>query len=342
MTDLTVLMTVYNGEAYLRETVESVLKQTYKDFKILVVDNASTDSSREIIRTYNDKRIHLVELSENIGQVAALNKGLEMIDTKLVARMDADDINHPQRFQKQVATLEQNPEISICGTFATTFGAKQVRWTYPCSDAGIKVKLLFECSLVHPSVMMRKDRLDKYGLKYDDTLKHSYDWDLWQRAALHLQFANIPDNLINYRLHEKSESTRTLDLQEEVAKKLDDVTLARLGLQNHPLRTIHRETATETQKILNRDEPFLHQVKEWFDKLREANRIHKIYDTAVLDEFLKERFFVVLTKNTRHRKTAYHYYREQKLSRYVPLLWTAKFLLKLFTPGNKGTPLEPR
>jgi glycosyltransferase involved in cell wall biosynthesis len=101
MPELTVLMTVYNGEAYLRETIDSILNQTYKDFKFLILDNASTDSSREIIRSYNDPRIELAALPENIGQAAALNKGLDMIDTPLVARMDADDISLPHRLTRE-------------------------------------------------------------------------------------------------------------------------------------------------------------------------------------------------------------------------------------------------
>ncbi|MCP4217272.1 MAG: glycosyltransferase [bacterium] len=328
MSKLTVLMTVYNGATYLPKTMESILEQSYRDFTFLIVDNASTDDSRNIIRSYNDYRVQLVELPENIGQVAALNKGLELIEDGYVARMDADDISLPDRFKRQVDFLDANPSIGICGTRATTFGAKTVTWAHPSKPEDIKVKLLFECALVHPSVMMRKERLDKFNLTFDASLNHSYDWDLWLRASRHMDIANIPEVLLQYRLHQASESTRTLDLQESAAKKLDDESLAFLGLQNHPLRPIHRDTAAETLKILNREEEFLHLVKEWFDTLKDANRIKRIYQQEALERFLDERFFIVLTKNTRHWKTAFKYYKQKKLYRRVPLIWSLKFLLK--------------
>ncbi|MFC1937085.1 glycosyltransferase family 2 protein [Chloroflexota bacterium] len=106
---MTVLMTVYNGEPYLYEAVASILAQTYRDFRFLILDNASTDNSRGVIRSFNDPRIKLVELPENIGLVAALNRGLEMIDTPFVARMDADDISLPTRLEKELNELQNSP-----------------------------------------------------------------------------------------------------------------------------------------------------------------------------------------------------------------------------------------
>ncbi|MCP5104418.1 MAG: glycosyltransferase [bacterium] len=335
MAKLTVLMTVYNGEAYLRETVESILAQTYKDFIFLILDNASSDGSRDIINSYDDKRIELVPLPENIGQVAALRKGLGMVKTELAARMDADDISLPERFERQVSFLESRPEVGICGTFAHTFGVKRVKWSYPCRPEEIKVKLLFECSLVHPSVMMRKDLLDKFQLNYDDTLSHSYDWDLWQRASHCFDIANIPGYLLEYRLHEQSESQRTVDLQAETAGRLDDVSLERLGLQNHPLRGVHRDVATETANIKNREADFFDRVKEWFDVLEEANRVHDVYDEQALHRFLKQRFFIVLTKNGGHGRSAFSYFKSQHIRRYVPLSWSLKFLVKLIIKKKK-------
>ena len=118
MTDphLTVLMTVYNGEPYLKQAVASILNQTYQKFNFYILDNASSDNSTEIIKSFNDKRIKLIKLSSNIGQTRALNLGLKMIKTKYTARMDADDIALPTRFEKQIKYLINNPNVSIVGT----------------------------------------------------------------------------------------------------------------------------------------------------------------------------------------------------------------------------------
>ena len=118
---LTVLMTVYNGEQYLKDAVASILNQTYRNFHFLILDNASTDNSREIISEFKDSRIELVELIENIGHTAALNRGLKLIDTPLVARMDADDISFKNRLELQINFLEENKDIDILGSWAIEF-----------------------------------------------------------------------------------------------------------------------------------------------------------------------------------------------------------------------------
>jgi glycosyltransferase involved in cell wall biosynthesis len=322
-------MTVYNGAEYLRETVESVLNQTYADFTFLIVDNASTDGSKDIIKSYDDERIELAPLPENIGQIAALNKGLERIEGGLVARLDADDICMPRRLEEQAAFMETHPETGFCGTYTAAFkGSKTTRWAYPTDSAGIKVNLLFECAMVHPSVVIRKEVLDQYRLRYDETMNHSFDWDLWQRMAQHTEAANIPKYLVRYRLHEKSESQRTLDLQEAAAKRLDDRTLGQLGLADHPLRRVHRDASLITFNAANRGLEFLEQVIEWFKLLEESNKKHKIYHELTLHRFLKKRLFVVLTHNASLGKAARKIFFKEHLHRYIPLPWTLKFIMK--------------
>ncbi len=280
MAKLTVLMTVYNGEAYLRETIDSILNQTYKDFKFLILDNASTDGSREIIRSYHDPRIELVALPENIGQVAALNKGLDMIDTLYAARMDADDISLPRRFERQIAFMETHPEVGVCGTFVRVFlqqNKKEIKYRWPTKPEDIKVNLMFECCLPHPGVMLRKPFFDQYKLRYDEKIGHSFDWDLWQRAVDHFDLANLPEFHLRYRLHPANESKKTDHLQEKAALKLYKRSLKKLGLQDHPLRQVHRDVAFETFNVINREPEFLDQVVQWFRELEWRGFIRKAH-----------------------------------------------------------------
>ena len=229
-----------------------------------------------------------------------------------------------------MAFLRKHPHIGICGTFATTFGEKKpCRWSYPCAAPEIKVKLLFECSFVHSSVMMRRDLLEQYGLKYNPRLQHSYDWELWQKAAQNFDLANIPKYLIKYRVHDQSVSAKTLDMQIQTAKNLDDVSLRQLNLEHHPLRQIHRDTAFETLNIKNRGKGFLDQVNEWFRTLQEANRTYPIYNEEALDRFLKKRMFIVLTNNTQHPQPAAQYFFKKKLYLYISWMWSLKFILKI-------------
>jgi glycosyltransferase involved in cell wall biosynthesis len=338
MVNLTVLMTVYNGEAYLREAVESILNQTYRDFKFLILDNASTDSSREIIRSYDDPRIQLVALPENIGQVAALNKGLDMIDTPLVARMDADDISLPRRFERQVAFMAVHPEIGVCGTFTEVFShqdKKETLYRWPTKPEDIKVKLMFECCLPHPGVMLRKTFFDRYGLRYDEKIGHSFDWELWQRAGDHFGLANLPEFHLRYRFHPENESKKTSNLQEAAALKLDDRSLGRLELHRHPLRQVHRDVAFETFNVKNREPGFLNRVVQWFGELENANKKHRIYSQEALHRFLRERLFVVLHYNKAHPKLILELFFKERLYKDVGVFRSIKFLVKVFlsSPG---------
>jgi glycosyltransferase involved in cell wall biosynthesis len=331
MPKLTVLMTVYNGEDYLRETIESILNQTYKDFKFLILDNASSDSSREIIGSYNDPRIELVALPENIGQVAALNKGLDMIDTPLLARMDADDISLPRRFERQAAFMEAHPEVGVCGTLANAFdGQQKTKWRWPTNHEDIKVKLLFECCLAHSSVMIRKSLFDSSHLEYDEKIGHSFDWELWQRAVDHFELANLPEFHLRYRLHPENESKKTAHLQKTAALKLDDRSLERLELHEHPLRQVHRDVAFETFNFKNREPEFLRQVVHWFQELENANKKHGIYSLEALQRFLRERLFVVLHYNTAHPGLILKLFFNERLYRDVGVFRSIKFLVKVF------------
>jgi glycosyltransferase involved in cell wall biosynthesis len=338
MTDLTVLMTVFNGAAYFRETIESILNQTYGDFKFLIIDNASTDKSREIVRSYDDPRIHLEALPENIGQVAALNKGLDMIDTPLLARMDADDISMPKRFERQMAFMEKHPEIGICGTFAVAFTekeqppkpARETKWEKPCTPEDIKARLLFGCCMVHPSVMMRKDLLDKYKLRYNEQIGFSEDWDLWLRASEHFALANIPEYLLRYRIHGGSVSSRNVEPQKKVDEQLIQKTLEPLGLADHPLHGIHKEIAlATTYNARDREPEFISRVREWFREITAANQKTRIYDDKALQKAMRGRLFIVLRANARLKGLVLKIFFKERLYREAGFIPTLKFLAKV-------------
>lgn len=328
---LTVLMSVKNGEPYLRETVESILDQTYRDFDYLILDNASKDNSREIIRSFNDPRIRLIELPEDIGQVAALNKGLDMIETPLVARMDADDISMPRRFERQVAFMERHPEIGVCGTYAVAFeGEKQVRWQKPCRPDDVKARLLFGCCLAHPSVMLRKELFDKYRLRYDEKIGFSEDWELWLRASRHFPLANIPEYLLKYRIHTSSVSSRYFDERQKVDERLLEKALEPLGLDDHPLHGIHKEIALATTfNAKGRDAEFISRVREWFRELAAANRETGIYNQRSLQKAMNGRLFLVLNLNPQLKGLVLKIFLKERLFLYTGFLSSIKFLVKV-------------
>lgn len=232
---VTVLMTVYNGLPFLREAIESVLGQGFRDFEFLIVDDASTDQSVETIQSYSDERIRLIKNSVNLGQNGSLNKGLAEAQGEFVVRLDQDDMCLPGRIETQVAFLASNPEISAAGTWAYSMdehSRKTGVWKWNVSDFGKLVGLLLlgRCALLHPSAAYRRQTILDLG-GYDNTFGLASDYALWIDLVLaHRRVAVIPAQLIMYRSHGKRQSalkshlhwTHTAQAHEKLVRALSD------------------------------------------------------------------------------------------------------------------------
>lgn len=219
---LTVLMTVRDGEPYLREAVESILKQTFQDFHFLVLDNASTDSSREVIRGFDDGRIELVELPEDVGQTAALNRGLQMIETPWVARIDADDVSLPGRLEMQMSYLRENPGVVLLGAGVRKIdgsGRTLREVEVAVDDVELRWRLLVHSTgFAHSAVVFHAGAARKAG-GYAEELRHAQDYGLWCCMARSGRIANIPDRLVFVREH-GSNVTDPVRAEQEVRKVL--------------------------------------------------------------------------------------------------------------------------
>lgn len=200
--EITVLMPVYNGERFLKEAIESILNQTFENFEILIINDGSTDTSKEIITSYSDQRIRLVENTRNIGLAASLNNGLRMARGRLMARQDADDISLPHRFQCQTAYMKTHPDTVLLGTQGIDIDEKGIcigSLLKPESMGGIRWYLLFDNPFIHTSVMFHKDTvLNKLG-GYDEDFPCAQDYDLWSRTACSYTAANLGEYLVQKR-----------------------------------------------------------------------------------------------------------------------------------------------
>ena len=207
MPKVTVLMPVYNGEKYLRQAIDSILSQTFSDFNFLIIDDGSSDKSREIIQSYQDTfpKVKLLSNPQNIGLMASLNKGIKEIGSTYIARMDADDVAFPCRLEKQIQFLEEHPNISVLGTNMIVvdenlnFLEKQC---LPSKSLQIKWNLYFGCCIAHPTVMMRRSILFDIGV-YNENFKNTEaeDYELWLRATKKYEFYNLVQPLLYYRIH---------------------------------------------------------------------------------------------------------------------------------------------
>ncbi|HOV13573.1 MAG TPA: glycosyltransferase [Spirochaetota bacterium] len=198
---ISVILPVYNGSLYLKEAIDSILKQTFTDFEFIIINDGSKDNSEEIIKSYKDYRIIYIS-QQNRGLAATLNIGIKLSKGKYIARMDQDDISLPVRFEKQIDFLEKNINYDLVGTWAKIFPDKTNKrfHKHPTDNIKLKYFLLFNNPFVHSSVMIRKSVFDKVGFYSEDKGRQPpEDYELWSRIARVSFIANIPEVLLFYR-----------------------------------------------------------------------------------------------------------------------------------------------
>ena len=217
---ITVLMPVFNAERYLTEALDSILAQTYCNFRLLIIDDASTDSSRDIIEAVSDYRVENIRLDKSRGVSYALNLALDLADTEFVARMDADDIATPDRFDQQLKFLTENPDVGVCGSSIEMLrGNSKCVVRYPKTHDEILGSLaIFKRSICHPSVMIRLSELQ--GARYCESYAHSEDLHMWHNLIRHTRFHNIQKPLLAYRMHDSQVSARYKTTQIDGTRRL--------------------------------------------------------------------------------------------------------------------------
>lgn len=216
--EVTVLMSVYNGETHLKEAVESILNQTFRDFEFIIINDGSMDGTAAILAPYEsiDRRIHIYH-QENRGLIASLNRGCQLSKGKYIARMDADDISLPDRIAKQVGYMETHQDVGVIGTWVDVIDDKcriVGSWHMPTASGVIGWSLFFANPLAHSSVIIRRNVVERLGFYRSDAL-HAEDYDLWARASLITRIVNMPEVLLQYRLSHQSVSSRYSKTQEQ-------------------------------------------------------------------------------------------------------------------------------
>ncbi len=198
---VSVIMSVYNSEKYLEDSVKSMLSQTHQDFEFIIINDASTDGTEKILKKFDDPRIKIITNHENLGLTKSLNKGIKLAKGKYIARMDADDISLPQRLETQVNFLEKNPDYALVGSsYYQIDGTGKINTLINVltGDPQIKEGLKKQNWFGHGSVMMRKDALLRIG-GYDERFKFSQDYDLWLKFSELYKIANIDEPLYCWR-----------------------------------------------------------------------------------------------------------------------------------------------
>lgn len=217
MPEISIIMSVYNGEDYLAETMDSIVNQTYKDWELIAINDCSTDSTAQILSSYaeKDERIKLYTNEVNLRLQASLNKAISLCSGKYIARMDADDICLPKRFERQYKFMEENPDVSLSSCrFMTVKNGVYISGGVGgrCDSDAIRAMLLVSNPILHPGVIARAEVLKEF--KYDAAYTCTEDLELWTRLAMAgKKMAILPECLLIYRLHDKQITSTTMEKQ---------------------------------------------------------------------------------------------------------------------------------
>ncbi len=325
---VTVLMPVFNAESFLPEAIESILKQTFSDFELLMINDCSTDRSVEIINSYKDSRIRLVSNEKNIKLIATLNKGLEIARGKYIARMDADDISHRERIEKQVRFMESHPDVGLCSCWFETFGNGNKIVNYPEHNDDIRIMLLYQSPFCHASVVYRTEVLRKIDFRYSTDFIHAEDLEAWVTLAGVTRIANVPEVLYRVRMHHSSVSSVHSNIQQENTLKALRIQFEKIGLNVSDSEiSLFREIAYSN---FNAERKYIEQAERLLSALADANKKSGYLPQKALNRFVFEKWFHLCFNATSLGRWVYRCFHQSSLSGLgkVTFAQQVKFALK--------------
>ena len=220
---VTILLPAYNAALYLRDSSDSIMRQAFKDFDVLLIDDGSMDDTSKIAIEYSniDRRIKYYKNEKNIGLIKTLNKGLSLAKGEYIVRMDADDIMFDDRLYKQVKYMDSNPECFVCGGQMEYIGGLTgMAPILPQKYEDLLYLSLINCPLYHPTTIIRNSAIKQFGLKYNDSYKHAEDYKFWSDIIFSHpnSIANIKDVVLFYRISNNQITAKYSDEQDLISK----------------------------------------------------------------------------------------------------------------------------
>jgi glycosyltransferase involved in cell wall biosynthesis len=295
LSEISVLMPVFNTERYLKMAIDSILSQTYKDFEFVIINDGSTDSSEEIILSYNDSRIKYYKNAENIGIVATRNKGIDLCSGRFIAILDSDDIALPERLQKQWDFLNANPELVMLGGAMELIDSENQHIGIVRADSPshlIKTKLFFENRFVHSTVFIRRSILAEFRYSADYKF-YAEDYFLWSQIVFKYPVANLPEVFVKYRVHQQSMSIRTknMEKQRNAIMKIHAYHLNKLDIYPSTEElNLHYKLLYNPGNILLFNKNERKNMTVWVEKMLSQNKVLQVYDNEYFLAQLKSRW----------------------------------------------------
>lgn len=279
---ISVVMPVFNTGEYLGEAIQSILMQSFTDFEFIIVNDGSTDNSLDIIRSFKDRRIKLVNNVTNSGNYPARNKGHRIAKGKYICVMDSDDVSPVLRFEKQFLYMEENTDVGISGGGFRYYGTDNVILRETDYE-NLKVILLRNNCFYHPALILRNSFLKKNKLHYNEKYCLAADYDLIVQGTRYFQVTNIKENLFHYRIHDQQNSFRYRSTQVAYADEIRIEQLKFLGIVPNV-----SEIALHLNLLKGTIIPFREEKKvfDWMKKIIKTNQKKKFYNVEKLESFL--------------------------------------------------------
>jgi len=335
---VSVLMPCFNAALYLKESIESILNQTYQKLEFVIIDDGSTDGSWSILESYQvqEKRIKLHKNQENLGLIATLNKGIPLCKGKYIARMDADDISLPERLEKQVDFLEKYNEYALVGTGYTFFSEHQAnrRFVLQCLEmcsSLINVRSLFYTPFNHASILIRNEVMQTYF--YDDEYPIAEDYELFTRIIKSYKGANLQEVLMHIREAIKSNSRSNVQQQLSSVKKIYQNQLDYYNIpyseQELSLHLLLSESNATVPSIKE-----LNEIVKWLILLKNFNQANHFFPQNTFNRTLAIVWYKTCNKSASLGWKTFFVYRKYIFHKYgIPIRAKYIFLMKCMGLG---------
>lgn len=284
-----IMSTLNTNEDFLRESIESILNQSYKNLEFIIIVDGGNDD--RIISSYKDERIKIIKHKEPFGLTKSLNEAIKISEGKYIARMDSDDISLVDRFTTQVEFMEKNKNIDITAMFYKEIGKSNKKTCEVFNKPSeLKCKLFFTNVIAHPSVMIRKEFLDKNKILYNENYIYSQDFELWTRCSKLCEIAIVPEFGLKYRIHEKQVSSEKSEIQCNLYYKILKRNLNELDLNEKNLNYLLMLNGRK--KIENKKE-----LKQFIKLVIEKNKKIKLYEENKFEKLLKIYYIIACIRN---------------------------------------------
>lgn len=308
------IVPLYNRADLVVETLDSIARQTYKDFEVVIVDDCSKDNSCEIVEDYPDKRIKLIRNEQNLGVARTLNRAIEAASGEYLARMDSDDLCTPDRLERQVQLLDERKEVGIVFSLAKSFGeGRPIVWRTQTDPEVMRASFIITHDIAHPTAMMRRESLDAFGLRYRED-SATEDYDLWTRAIEHFAIATIPRVLLLVRLHNTRITKTRKDILNADSNFIRERELKKFGV---PYSEEEFRIHCKRGNAFGLDKDELVIFRNWLDKILDYNQEVKYYRQDALQQVLAEHWYTACRYSDENTRGVFGLFRSSHLSRHA-------------------------